>query len=92
MITMDDTPLDAAIKLSAGNPGAAVACAALLAEPDGFIFLCHMDDLHLSGSTIHIAYKYFAGRDIAVLRDALVNRRDELLDYIHSGRWKGTRT
>lgn len=78
VLSLDDTPGTAIVKMCEGNPGAETVAAALLKTyPEGLIDLCHADDLGLRGSRLWVAYKR-CDRNVEKLRQAL-RRRDHIL-------------
>ena len=68
MIRLEDSPLTACAKLGAGNPGATIVCAKVLAASEdpllGFIDLCHMDDMGLQGAAIWCGFNDHCESDL----------------------------
>lgn len=75
------TPLE----LAAGNPGALVVLMALRAGHDSKSVVA-MDDLGFRGSDIWVAYKDFAGEDLAKLTTALACRDPEMIAMVERER------
>lgn len=84
-IELTDTPIDIAVKMSEGNPGATTVMAQLLKhDPDmGFMYLRHLDDMNLRGSAIWVAFKDHCGSDIAKLVQCLTNRDPALIATVN---------
>jgi len=81
VITLQDTVLEAVVKMSEGNPGAATVCAQLLHRDlgEGMILLCHMDDMGMRGSAIWVGWKDYAQFDMEKFVTAI---REKSVDMI----------
>lgn len=86
MITLNDSVMDAVVKMAQGNPGAATVLAKIIqADPiGGFIDICHMDDMGLKGPAIWVAYKDFAKNDLTVLTEAVRSRSKDLIAAVRA--------
>lgn len=75
-----------AVAMSEGNPGAIVALGAVVSSDPirGVLALCHMDDMNIAGSTIHVAFKDLCGGDPAKLIEAVSKREQWLVDALNS--------
>ena len=84
MITLQDTILSAIVKLAAGNPGALSVLADIVKadEVTGFITLCDIDDMGMTGPAIWIGYKDFAKQDLGVFVKACRERSPEMVEMI----------
>lgn len=82
-LTLEDSTMDAIVKMSDGNPGAVTVIGQLLTmEPaDGLIALLHLDDMQLYGSDIWVAYKDVCGQDIKLFYQR-VCKRTGLVDEV----------
>ena len=79
VVKLDDSPMDAMLKMAEGNPGAATVLAQLYGNtPAGFIDICHLDDMNIRGEQIWVAFKDHCKGDIEALREA-VRARDPAL-------------
>jgi hypothetical protein len=100
MITLTDSPMDAIVKLCAGNPGAIRVCTELVKtggdDPfKGFMLLLDADDMGLKGSSLWIAYKDHCGQDINKLADSLRSRDKAMIATVRASggeAWEGGRS
>lgn len=85
-ITVNDTFEDIIIKLSMGNPGAVTVCASVVNKVglDGFITLCHLDDMKIRGSNIWICYKEYCNFDIDKFIDLIKKQDHEMKNFVYN--------
>lgn len=63
-IKLSSTPVEAAVAMADGNPGAITVIGELLKTPLGLVDLCHLDDAEIYGSDIWVGYKNVCNHDI----------------------------
>lgn len=76
-IKLTDTILDAVLKMSEGNPGAATVLAHLTQKGLGAMQMCKLDDYGIYGARIWMCYKDLCGGDIDTLYTLLKENKLE---------------
>jgi len=76
-IQLNDSPIEALVKMSDGNPGAANVLGGFLQRQGivGIIHICKLDDLKIYGSKIWLLWKDLLGCDAEAFDDALINNK-----------------
>ena len=86
VITLDDDVTTAIVKMAEGNPGAVQVLCEIVKRlgAEGFITLCHLDDMAIRGWKIWVGFKDYCKRDYDKFIE-LINQRDQVMqDFIHS--------
>ena len=97
MITLHDTVLDMIVKLSEGNPGAAIVCTKILKADleRGVMDLLHLDEMGMKGPAIWVGYKDYAGEDLNLFIKAVRQRAPDMIKMIRQQgyeAWEGGRS
>lgn len=84
-VNLTDRPMDIAIKMSQGNPGALTVIANLLKEDPmmGIMDVLHLDDMGMRGPQIWVAFKDHCGQDLDKLRTALRARDKTMVETVN---------
>lgn len=84
-INLTDSPINVAMTMSEGNPGALRVIMELLQQgPMGLMDVLHFDDMGMRGPQIWIAYKDYCDCDIAKLSAALKARDAAMVDTVNA--------
>lgn len=85
VISLDDTAYSASIKLSKGNREAQAIILQMMRQTDaGPMRLLDMDDMHMYGKRIILAYTQWAKHDYEKLVKGLLDRDPSLIRLINS--------
>lgn len=82
VIQLNDTPKDAVIKMSEGNPGALTVLMQLLRVPDAVLMLLNLDAMECRGAKIWMAFNDYCKRDIEKFKQAIMKRDQDMIDFI----------
>ena len=82
VITLEDTPLIALMKMAEGNPGAISVLYDLMPKEHAVICLLHLDDMNIRGSKIWIGYKDFCNSDIDLFYTLIMDCDEKMQKFI----------
>lgn len=82
VIKLDDTPLQAVVKMSEGNPGAIKVLMEIM-KKSGIITICHLDDLQIRGWKIWYGYKDYCKEDLDKFIECATKRDQKMIDFIN---------
>ena len=76
-IQLTDSPIEALVKMSEGNPGAATTLGGFLQRQGivGIIHICKLDDLKIYGPKIWLLWKDLLDCDAEAFDDALIHNK-----------------
>ena len=76
-------PMNLAVTMSEGNPGAASVIGQLLQDDTGFMKLLGLDDMNIRGTQIWVGYKDHCGEDIEKFKAAIHERDADMVETIN---------
>jgi len=97
-VTLEMSVMDVMTVMCEGNPGALTVIIEMMKNPDGLIYLLHLDDMNIRGSQIWIGFKYYCGQDLKRFIECIVARDQGMIDKINEmnegqgDKWKAVRT
>ena len=85
-IDLDMTTKDIIVLMSEGNIGALNVLMDIVNKypADHIIYLLHLDDMNIRGSQIWVAFKDWAGEDLAKLIAGIESRDREMVEWVSS--------
>ena len=83
-MSLNMSVLDIAVMMSEGNPGGlTVICKLLEHNPDGLMYLLHLDDMNIRGTQIWIAFKNYCNQDINYFIECIKARNKDMIAKVN---------
>lgn len=82
-ITLEMSIMDLMTLMCEGNPGALTVIIEIMKREDGFLYLCHLDDMNVRGSQIWIGFKYHCGQDVNRFIECIKHRDEDMIAKIN---------
>jgi hypothetical protein len=83
-ISLNNSIMDIMVLMAEGNPGGLSVIASLVKDnPDGIVYLLHLDDMNIRGTQIWIGFKDYCGQSMTKFVECIVSRDQGMIDKIN---------
>ena len=83
-ISLNNSIMDIMVLMAEGNPGGLNVIASLVKDnPDGIVYLLHLDDMNIRGTQIWIGFKDYCGGITQKFVECIVSRDQGMINKIN---------